>query len=241
MAAKKVLITGAAGRIGRSLREHLKGRYRLRLMYHNTVIPAAEGEEVVVGAVADLDFLEQAATGVDAIIHMAGDPSLSASWESVLEANIQGAYCVYEAARRQGVERVVFASTNHVTGYYEKEGIYTTPDMPERPDSLYGASKAFGEDLGRYYADALGLKVFCLRIGSFQPDESVVKRNGDRILATWLSHRDCAQLVWRCIEVEGVNYGVFYGISGNTRAYWDIANARELLGYQPEDDAEALA
>ena len=240
MAEKKLLITGAAGRIGRSLREQLCGSYQLRLMYHHTVLPAAAAEEVVVGAISDLDFLQTAVAGVDAIVHLAGDPSLRASWESVLEANVQGTYCVYEAARRQGVRRVVFASTNHVTGYYEKDGIYTTPDMPERPDSLYGASKAFGEDLGRYFVDAFGLEVFCLRIGSFQPDDAVVNRKGDRILSTWLSHRDCAQLVRRCIEVQGASYGIFYGISANKRAYWDITNARQVLGYEPEDDAETL-
>jgi len=241
MARKKVLITGAAGRIGQALRRGLKDRYDLRLQYHRTVLPAEEGEEVFVASVADLEKMEEVVAGVDAIVHMAGDPRVSAPWEAVLEANIQGTYCVYEAAKRQGVKRVVFASTNHVTGFYEKDGIYTTPDMPERPDSFYGASKAFGEDLGRYYVDACDMAVFCLRIGSFQPDESVENRKGDRILSTWMSHRDCVQLVWRCIEAEGVNYGIFYGISGNKRAYWDIQNACDLVGYEPEDDAERYA
>lgn len=241
MTRKKVLITGAAGRIGQVLRQGLKDRYELRLMYHRTVLPAAEGEEVVVGSVADLEQMEAAVAGVDAVVHMAGDPRVSAPWESVLEANIQGTYCVYEAARRQGVERIVLASTNHVTGFYEKEGIYTTPDMPERPDSYYGASKAFGEDLARYYVDAHDMAIFCLRIGSFQPDEAVQNRGSDRILSTWLSHRDCVQLVWRCIEAEGARYGIFYGISGNQRAYWALKNARELVGYEPADDAERYA
>ncbi len=241
MDRKKVLITGAAGRIGSVIHHAFRDRYRLRLMYHNTVPPVEGDEEVMVGSIADLAFLEEAVQGVDAIVHMAGNPSGKATWEAVLEANIQGTYCVYEAARRQGVKRIVFASTNHVTGYYEKEKIYTTPDMPERPDSYYGASKALGEDLARYYVDAFGLEIFCLRIGSFQPDESVKNRKSDRILSTWLSHRDCVQLVRRCLEVEGLNYGIFYGISGNQRAYWDISNARQLLGYEPEDDAERFA
>jgi uronate dehydrogenase len=241
MGRKKVLITGAAGRIGLVMRAGLKDRYDLRLMYHRTVLSAADGDEVIVGSLTDMAKMEEAVAGVDAVVHMAGDPNMEASWESVLEANIKGVYCLYEAAKNQGVKRIIFASTNHVTGFYEQEGIYTTPDMPERPDSLYGASKAFGEDLGQYYVDAFGLEVICLRIGSFQPDKSVIKRASDRILSSWLSHRDCVQLVWRGIEATQVKFGIFYGISANTKAYWDIQNARDLLGYEPEDDAARLA
>ena len=130
---------------------------------------------------------------------------------------------------------MVFASTNHVSGWYEHEGIYTTPEMPVRPDSLYGASKAFGEALGRYYSDAFGLAVVCLRIGSFLPKPTSV-----RALSTWLSYRDCAQLVLRSLEAD-VRFGIFYGISKNRRRYWDISSAEEILGYHPEDDAEAFA
>ena len=237
---KKVLITGAAGAIGGVLREGLKDRYDLRLMYHRTVLPAAPGEEVYTASITDLEKLAEVVDGVDAIVHMAGNPRVDATWEEVLEANIKGTYCLYEAANRMGVKRVVFASTNHVTGFYEQESIYTKPDMPERPDSYYGTSKAFGEDLARYYVDAFGMEIFCLRIGSFQPDDAVVNRKTDRILSTWLSHRDCVQLVWRCIEAVGTRFGIYYGISGNTRAYWDLSNARQELGYDPQDDAERL-
>ena len=240
MNRKKVLITGAAGRIGQVMRTGLKDRYDLRLMYHRTVLEAVEGEEVAMGSVADMAAIEAAVDGVDAVVHMAGDPSTSAPWESVLEKNIQGVYCTYEACRKKGVKRVIFASTNHVTGFYEQDGAYTTPEMPERPDSLYGVSKAFGEDLGRYYVDEYGLEVICLRIGSFQPDSAVRERKGDRLLSTWLSHRDCVQLV-RCGIEADVHFGIYYGISGNTRAYWDIQSARQELGYEPEDNAERLA
>ncbi len=239
MKRKKVLITGAAGKIGSVLRSGLKESYDLRVMYHRTVLPAEDGEEVFVAPINALDKIEEVVDGVDAIVHMAGNPSVGAAWEDVLKANIEGTYCLYEAARRKGVKRIVFASTNHVTGFYEQEGIYTKPEMPERPDSYYGVSKAFGEDLGRYYADEFGLEVICLRIGSFQPEKSVTDRDSDRILSTWLSHRDCVQLVWRSIEAD-VRFGIYYGISGNTRGYWDISNAREDLGYEPEDDAERL-
>ncbi len=237
MGRKKVLITGAAGRIGEVLHQGLRECYDLRLMYHRTVREVAEGEEVVRGSVADLAAMAEAVTSVDAVVHLAGDPAVSATWESVLEKNIQGVYCTYEACRNAGVKRVVFASTNHVTGLYEEEGMYTTPEMPVRPDSLYGASKAFGESLGRYYVDRYGLEVVCLRIGSFQPDSSVVGRKSDRILSTWLSHRDCVHLVQCSIEAD-VRFGIYYGISGNTRGYWDLQNARRELGYVPQDNAE---
>jgi uronate dehydrogenase len=239
MAAKKVLITGAAGRIGTELRARLKDRCALRLLDRRP-IPEPEGEALVCD-LGDLAGLEAACAGMDAVVHLAGNPGSSSAWEVLLEDNIKGTYNLFEAARRQGVKRVVFASTNHVTGYYEKEGVYTTPEMPERPDSLYGVSKAFGEDLGRFYADQHGLAVICLRIGSFLPEEAVRNRRGDRVLSTWLSPRDCAQLVWRGIEAKEVKFGIFYGISGNKRAYWDTGNARQLLGYAPEDDAERFA
>ncbi len=241
MKRKKVLITGAAGRIGRVLRDGLKDDYDLRLLYHRTVPPAEPGEEVYIAGITDLDRMVEVVDGVDSVIHMAGDPEVSATFESVLENNIQGTYCIYEATRRAGTPQVIFASTNHVTGFYEQEGVYTTPEMPVRPDSHYGASKAYGEALGRYYVDEFRLSVICLRIGSFQPVESVKNRQSDRILSTWLSYRDTVQLVQRSVEAESVKFGIYYGISNNTRAYWDIENAREELGYAPQDNAEDYA
>ena len=240
MALKRVLITGAAGRIGQVCARDLRERYDLRLMYHHTPLEDDFGLETVQGATSDLARMEEIVDGMDAIVHKAGNPGVGASWESILEANIVGVYCVYEAARRRDVKRIVFASTNHVTGFYEKEGIYTTTTMPARPDSYYGVSKVFGEDMARYYHDQFDMEIISLRIGSCQPDEAVINRTSDRILATWLSHRDCVQLVWRGIE-SPTKYGIYYGISGNTRAYWDISNARQELGYEPEDDAERLA
>jgi len=235
---KRVLITGAAGRIGQVLRDGLKDRYDLRLLYNRTVLPAQDGEEVFVADITDLAKMEEVVDGCDAVIHMAGEPSVQASFDDCHRKNSLGTYCIYEACVRRKCSRVVFASTNHVTGMYEKDGIYTKPDMPVRPDSFYGASKAHGEALGRYYSDNFDLAVICLRIGSFQPDEAVIKRMSDRILSTWLSHRDTVQLCWRSIEAEHVAFGIYYGISGNTRAYWDIQSAVAELGYAPEDDAE---
>lgn len=234
---QKVLITGAAGRIGRTLRAGLKDRCDLRLMDRKP-IDEAEVDDVHVGDVADVEWMAAVCQGVDAVVHLAGDPSTGAPWESVLEVNIKGTYGAYEGARRAGAQRLVFASSNHATGFYEQEGVYTTPEMPVRPDSLYGVSKSFGEDLARFYVDQYGMKAYCLRIGSFQPDSAVENRQSDRILSTWLSYRDTVQLVWRCLQVESVDFGIYYGISGNERAYWDTENARRDLGYAPEDDAE---
>jgi nucleoside-diphosphate-sugar epimerase len=236
---KKVLITGAAGRIGKFvadyLRERFADRYALRLMYHHTVLPAQGDDEVVVCNLEDLEAVKKACEGVDGIIHMAANPSGRATWEQVLNANIIGTYNVFEAARLNNVPKIVFASTNHVTGWYEIEKVYTTPDLPVRPDSYYGVSKAFGEALGRYYSDAFGISIICLRIGSFLP-----KPTSMRALSTWSSPRDTAQLCWRALE-SPLRFAVVYCISGNTRRYWDISSAQELLGYQPEDNAEEYA
>lgn len=237
---KKLLITGAAGTIGGVLRSGLRSRYQLRLTDRTPITDLADNETFVAADITGLDAMEQAVDGVDAIVHLAGYPAVSTPWEQCFQVNMGGTYNVYEAARRRGVRRIVFASSNHVTGFYEQQGVYTRPDMPERPDSLYGVSKAFGEDLGQYYVDQFGLEIVCLRIGSFQPDSAVTARSGDRILSTWLSHRDAVQLVWRGLEAD-VIFGIYYGISGNTRAYWDTANARADLGYAPEDDAEVVA
>ena len=243
MSRKKVLITGAAGRIGRVLNDGLKDRYDVRVLYNRTILEQQHDEEVFVGNITDLEKMEEVVDGCDAVVHMAGNPSTKASFEETVETNIRGTYCIYEASKRKGVKRVVFASSNHATGYYEKKGqIYTTWDMPVRPDSYYGASKAYGELLGQYYWDEFGLSVISLRIGSFQPEEKVQNRGSDRILSSWLSYRDTVQLTWRSIEApDEVGCAIYYGISGNTRAYWDIQNAREEIGYDPEDNAEDYA
>ncbi len=232
---KRVLITGAAGSIGSSLRERLRDRYRLRLMYHNNELAPVEGEEVMRADITQLQQVEPLMRDVDAVVHMAGDARMSASFTDVLSKNMVGTYVIYETARLAGVPLVVFASTNHVTGMYERDGLPVEPVMPVRPDTHYGASKAYGEALGRFYADAYNLRVICLRIGSF-----VSKPTSRRNLATWISERDMAQLTWRSIESD-VQYGIYYGISGNSRRTWSLDNAFRELGYAPEDDAEAYA
>ncbi len=235
---KKVLMTGASGSIGVSLRELLKDRYALRLQERpggKTVGPARANEEIAQTDLTDMEGMRAAVRGVDAVIHLAASSAVQTPWEDALQNNIVGQYTVLEAMRHEGVKRMVFATTNHVTGYYEIKGRPCYPDMPVRPDGYYGASKAFGEAIARFYVDEHGLEVICLRIGSWLTEPKNV-----RSLSTWLSPRDMAQLAWRAIETP-LTWGIFYAISGNTRRYWDIGPTQEHLGYAPDDDAERYA
>jgi uronate dehydrogenase len=245
---KKLFVTGAAGRVGTALRVHLRERYDFRLLFHSTIpddIPPED--EVVVSDVTDFPAMMEATEGVDVIVHLAlaswsgGTMRLEASRaRGALDVDMKGAYHLFEAARINGVPTVVFASTNHVTGINEREGICSHPDRPVRPDSIYGAGKAFGEALGRCYVDNYGLRVFCLRIANFNGRDEP-GRIYEPGYSRWLSPRDLAQLTWRCIEAEDLNWGIFYGVSRGAEKKWDRSNARELLGYEPEDDGSALA
>jgi NAD+ dependent glucose-6-phosphate dehydrogenase len=233
---KRLLITGAAGRIGSHLAETLKDRYDLRLHYHHTVPERPPVADLVRADVANYDEIAPAMVGMDAVVHLAADPSPRAAWESVRDRNIAGTYNVFEAARRAGVSKVIFASTNHVMGMYDRDQQWPIfADQPVRPDSLYGVSKAFGEALARHYVDRYGMSIICLRIGWF------LARPHDEIgLWMWLSPADCTQVVWRAIE-SPLDYGVFYAISRNSRRHWDITATMEKLGYRPQDDAEIYA
>ena len=249
---KRVLITGAAGLIGGVLRSALAGEYELSGV---DVIPVP-GLDSRVADVTDLEAVQPAFQGADTVVHLAADPSDLASWDSVLPKNIIGTYNVFEAARRAGLRRVIFASSNHVTGMYERDQPYSaivggdyeglsprrypmvTHTLPVRPDGYYGVSKAYGEALGRYYHEEHGISMACLRIGT------VVRHNNPsasvRHFATLLTHRDLAQLVQRCLSAKDLGFEVFYGVSDNTWRFWDIDHARERVGYIPQDDAESF-
>jgi uronate dehydrogenase len=230
----RVLITGAAGRIGRCLRQGLSDDYALVLLDRRRQSPAGPGEELIELDLTDLAAAEAAMAGVDAVVHLAAQADLGAPWEKLLKDNIVSTHTVFEAARRAAVGRLVFASSNHVTGLYPAS-MTVGPDTPVGPDGLYGATKAFGEALARMYADRHGMAVACLRLGSFG------QRPADlRQLSTWLSPRDCVQLFRRCLELPDLDFIIVYGTSANTRRYW-TDEGWSKLGYRPEDDAEAFA
>ncbi len=230
---KTVLITGAAGDVGSHLRRELAGKYKLRLSDIKPIKALAPGEESARGDVAKMADMLRVTKGVDAILHLGGF-SFEGPWEDILRANIIGCYNVLEAARRNGVKRVLFASSNHATGFYRRDEKIDHRVYP-KPDSRYGLSKVFGEQLGSLYAGKYGMEVFCMRIGNVN-----VAPADKRRLSIWISPRDLARLVSVGVENPNISFEIVYGISDNKRSWYDNANAHRL-GYQPQDDAERHA
>jgi nucleoside-diphosphate-sugar epimerase len=239
----RLLITGINGLIGSILRKALDSNHELY---------GIDREGEVSDRVRSVDISEygqivqalQQVGALEAIVHLAGNPRVDASWEDVLKANIIGTRNIFEAARELQIPRVVYASSNHVTGAYHgfEPSLYKytepgppmiSPEDPIRPDSDYGLSKAFGEAVARYYVDRWGIQAVCLRIGAVLRDDDPTKGSENRRI--WLSHRDLVQLVEKSLFSD-VKFGIYYGISKNRDAFWDISNARADLGYEPVDD-----
>ena len=232
-----VLVTGAAGLIGGWLRSGLPARgWTLRGLDVVPLADAAPGEEHLVADVTDLTAMTDAAAGASAVVHLAGIAH-EATWPAISTANIEGTYCALEAARRAGVQRVVLASSNHATGFTPRPatGLLTEADAPHRPDTYYGVAKATMEALGSLYVDRYGLDVVCLRIGSALPEPRAVRH-----LSTWLSPADGVRLVDAALRAPSPGFSVVWGVSANTRGWWDLTAAR-ALGYDPADDAESWA
>ena len=230
-AFERLLLTGAAGGLGRVLRPRLKRLCRiLRTSDVAAMEPAGEGEETVVARLQDAAAVDALVDGVTAIVHLGG-VSLEGPFEPILEANIVGVWNLYEATRRHGVKRVVFASSNHVTGFYRQDEV-VSPQEPMRPDGHYGLSKAFGENLSRFYFDRYGIETVCLRIGSSLPEPK-----DRRMLATWLSYDDLERLVVAALTAPVVGHSVVYGMSDNSTTWWDNTNASHI-GYRPRDSSE---
>jgi len=229
---KTVLITGATGDVGQHLSRELAGKYKLRLS-DKRPLKAPKGQTFVKADISKMADALKITKGVDAIVHLGGY-SVEGPWEGILQANIIGCYNVFEAARRNGVKRILFPTSNHAVGFYRRDQtidhrVYT------KPDSRYGVSKVFGEALGSLYADKYGMEMFMMRIGN------VGHRPLDkRRLSIWFSPRDLAQLVSIGIDKPGIKFEIVYGISGNKRRWYDNSNA-ERLGYFPEDDSETFA
>ncbi|WP_160134465.1 NAD-dependent glucose-6-phosphate dehydrogenase Azf [Halococcus salsus] len=239
-----VLLTGASGRVGRAILGQLGDAYDWRCLDRDR--PTREFDhEFVVADITDEEAMAEAMVGIDAVVHLAGDPRPEAPWDSVLANNIDGTRTVLEAAVEAGVERFVFASSNHAVGGYETEDrvpeLYRPPDefrldgteLP-RPGNLYGVSKVAGETLCRYYHDESEMGVVCVRIGNLT--ESHPPEDYERGQAMWLSYRDCAHLFERCLDAE-YGFEIVYGISDNDRKYYSIDRAREVLGYDPQDNS----
>lgn len=230
---RRVLITGAAGAIGSCLREGLRPRVDELVLTDARALEPVENERFVQADLADRDAVMRAADGVEAVVHLGAIPT-EASFDELLGPNLIGTFNVFEAARQGGAGRIVFASSNHATGFYPVDRSLTGRDIP-RPDTLYGVTKAYGEALGSLYADKFGLEVICIRIGSFGERPRQVRE-----LATWLSLEDAVRLFAACLTGPSVGFRVIYGASANTRLNWDLSSAREL-GYEPRDDAERFA
>ena len=234
---RRVLVTGATGKVGLVLADRLAEQYEV---VQQGRTPKTDEQERVLRRVDlndDADVLELM-DGVDTVVHLAGEASPEGEWESVLSANIVGYRTVLEAARQAGVRRVVFASSNHAMGMYDRHEEWPVyPHHLPRPDSLYGVSKVFGETLGRFYHDEHGLDVINLRIGWYSADPT--EADEDVLRAMWLSGDDLVHVVRRAIEAE-VRYGTYYAISDNPNRRWDLTNTMLELGYRPKDSWDRL-
>lgn len=227
----RLLLTGAAGGLGKELRPRLKAYCDvLRLSDLAAMAPAAAGEEVVVAALQDAAAVHELVRGVQAVVHLGG-VSVEGPFEPILQANIVGTYNLYEAARQHGVKRIVFASSNHVTGFYRQDEVIDAR-APMRPDGHYGLSKAFGENLAQFYFDRYGIETVSLRIGSSFPEPK-----DRRMLATFLSYDDLERLVMASLSAPAVAHTVIYGMSDNDVTWWDNTPARHV-GYRPLDSSE---
>lgn len=270
-----VLMTGVYGRCGTAVIDHLHDSDEYDFTYFNRSDRPEDhpygGYDTVVGDVADGDALREAAEGHDAMVHMAAYPYTDGSWDDVFEPNIVGMYNALEAAREAEMESFVFLSTNHVMGGYEDEfapDIYYPDDDlvvdhtdPVRPDSFYGMTKAYGEDMGRYYAEKkeypkqfYAIRVCSVRMPEYDHpygdaeravDEGEMERGSDeyeetvaRMKAMWQSRRDFAHQIDCCLQDDDVEFGIFSGVSDNRRRWYDLEHARARLGYNPQDDGE---
>jgi len=247
---KRVLITGSSGLIGGVLRSRLPDKYELS----GVDIRPEPGYRCLGADMTDLDSILSAFEAIDTVVDLAAQAENTTEWSRVQENNLPSTYNALEAARIAGVKRVIFASSNHVTGMYESDYPYSsivkgnykgldpsdtphiTSDMPIRPDGPYGIGKAFGEAAGRYYSDEFGVSVICIRIGSLVEES---RPNNIRHFSTLFTHEDLIQLVDLCINApESLRFDIFYGVSGNTWRIWDISHAHDVLGYTPTTNAE---
>lgn len=239
----KILITGAAGRIGSFLTAHLSDQ--LADEYDLILADVREPEDshgypFKEADISDLVSMRALCQGIDTIIHLAADPNTRAPWESLLPRNVVGVYNVFQAAHEAGCRRVIFASSiNAVSGYPREVQVHT--DMPVRPPNLYGATKAWGEAVAYFYADQHNLSAICLRF-AWVTDRNNREhiRPGFYPLNSILTYEDLTRLVAAAIETD-THFGIYHGVSNNRYKRLDIEDARREIGYAPQDDAFELA
>lgn len=246
---RRLLVTGLSGLIGGALRQALTGTYTLRAL-NRRAVPGVECHRADLG---DLDAIQPAFDGVDTVVHLAAAAGDHNAPEQILHANVLGTYHVFEAARRAGVARVIFASSGATVSGWEREPPFShvvagrydavtgswsplTHEAPLRPSGLYGASKVWGEALARHYADAHGMSMICLRIGRVRAEDRPLE---PREFSVWCSRRDVVRMILACIEAPAtLRFDVFHVVSDNRWSYRDVGHARAVLGWTPVDRAE---
>ncbi len=234
---RRVFVTGASGKIGSYFSEYACELYDLTLMIrptHNENRIASFGR-VVRANLEEKERLSRLLEGIDTVVHLAANPNQFARWEQLTEGNITGLYNLFSAAKDASCRRVVFASSIHtVTGYPSEHQVH--PDDSVSPGDLYGVTKCFGEAVARYMSNQHGLSSICIRIGSFQPREKINESHLN-LMHTFISHRDMAQLIVRCIDNEDIKFAIVNGLSDNGLFNrMDISETKELLGYKPKDN-----
>ncbi len=233
----RVLLTGACGNVAQDAIQEFVQRYDCRLTDIRPY-PGDPPAEYVQADLADSDAITRVCRGVDAIVHLGASVGSGLSLEECIGPNIIGTNNIFEAARQNGIKRVVFASTwGVVMGYGVNPDGVLDADVPVRPNSIYSSTKVWGEAMGRVYADYHGLSVICIRIGFPLPGVEA-GRVSRIVLPLWVSPRDMTQLLWRAVEAPNIHFGIFYGISDNSRRFCELQPAREMLGYQPQDNAQ---
>ena len=240
---KRLLVTGAAGNIGSVYARHASGhgRYELRLTDRtdDALADVSAFGETRAADLGDLDALKELCRDVDTVVHLGGDPSPSALWDSLLDANVVGTYNTFVAAKAAGCRRVVYASSIHAVSGYPPD-VQVKTSEPVNPGDLYGVSKCFGEALARYMAEQEGVEAIAVRIGAFQPPESAEGDYGLEMMDYFVSERDLCQLIDCCIEADVDRFAIVHGLSDNHFKRLDISDTRRLVGYSPVDDAAEL-
>lgn len=232
----KILATGAAGRLGRACRQPLRqAGHALRITdLAGASLDPVQGEEPLSGNLGEQAFIDRALAGMEVVVHWAATSNEQA-FPLVLENNHRMLFELYEGARRHGVRRIVYASSNHAFGLHDT-GTRLRLDAPYRADCFYGLSKVWGEELGRMYWTKHGIETVALRIGTFM---NLPPRNA-RELSSWLGLEDLEQLVQRAVEAPGVGFAPVWGISANTRAWYDLSEPN-AIGFVPRQNAEDFA